>query len=112
MPCGLCCDFQGTSRSTGLRNAESEDLNGTQPVLGVGRGVAGDRHHAGLARGSVANLRLCPALRLSQDAALVAHWLRSTPKAKAVPTAANAVPAISVGGGRAERYPLEGTEWM
>ena len=68
-------------------NAESENLNGTQPVLGVGRGFAGDRHHAELARGSVANLRLCPALRFSQDAALVAHSLRSTPKAKAAPTA-------------------------
>ena len=43
-----------------------------QAVLGVGSGVAVDRHNAQLAGGSVADLRLCPPLGFFQVAALVA----------------------------------------
>ena len=51
---------------------EQQGEEAAQPVLGVGSGVAVDRHNAQLAGGSVADPRLCTALGFFQVDALVA----------------------------------------
>ena len=81
------------------------DKNGEetpQPVRSVGAGVEVDPDEPHVRGVSTTVLRFCPALGFFQVDLSSRYLLRSLPKA-------NAVCEFSVGGARAERYPLEGT---
>ena len=88
---------------------ENQREETAQPVLGIWARVEVDTHNPQFLGVPAGGLLPCLALDFFQVDALVAYSSRSASEANAGPSVANAVPATSVGGGRTERYPLEGT---
>ena len=107
---GSFLSTSGLPLCAGVFQQEAEQA--AQALLGVGRRVEVDGDRAELGGVAVAIGRPCPAPGVSRNAVLLALDRVSLPESEYRPSVAGLDFHASVGGGRVQRYPLEGISLM